>query len=369
LKKQSPPEKARNAAGEGINSIKNPTRPIEFYRSLPKVELHRHLEGSLRFETVRELVQAYGLEVPSTTHLRGLVQVGENEPLTFENFLSKFATLRLLYRSPEIISRITIEAIADAAADNVRYLELRFTPVALGKSQGFSLAQVMDWVIEAAHQGEKEHGVTTRLIASVNRHEGVDLAAQVSHLAAGRKDQGIVGLDLAGYEPGFPAGPFAAAFRAAQEVGLHVTIHAGEWDRGENVAEAIHEVGARRIGHGIRLLETPEVLELARQNDIPFEVCLTSNHRSGAVEQLKNHPVRGMLAEGLNVTLNTDDPSVFGITLSDEYRLFCETLGFPLETLQQCVLAAARASFLPEPEREALVQALEREYRTLPNAL
>jgi adenosine deaminase len=220
----------------------------------------------------------------------------------------------------------------------------------------------MDWVIEAAQQGEKDYGVKTRLIASVNRHEGVELAAQVSLIAAERQDKGIVGLDLAGYEPGFPAGPFAAAFRPAQESGLHVTIHAAEWDRGENVVEAIQKVGARRIGHGIRLLESPAALELARQCGIPFEVCLTSNLRTGSVGQMVDHPVRRMLAEGLNVTLNTDDPGIFGITLSDEYRLFCETLGFPLVALQDCVLAAARAAFLPEPEQESLAQALEKEY-------
>jgi adenosine deaminase len=294
-----------------------------------------------------------------------MVQVQENDPLTFENFLSKFATLRLFYRSPEIIARITREAIADAAADNVRYMELRFTPVALSKSRGFPLAQVMDWVLEAARQADKEHGVTTGLIASVNRHEGVALAEQVAYLAAERKDRGIVGLDLAGLEPGFPAEPFASAFRMAQESGLHVTAHAGEWDGGENVAEAIQKLDARRIGHGIRALESPAALKLARQRGTAFEVCLTSNYQSGAVKQLESHPLARMLAEGLNVTINTDDPSISRITLSDEYRIFCETLGFPLETLRERILAAARASFLPESGREQLAQALEREYDSL----
>jgi adenosine deaminase len=285
--------------------------------------------------------------------------------LTFENFLSKFATLRLFYRSPEIIQRVTREAIADAAADNERYLELRFTPVALSKSQGFPLAQVMDWVIEGARQGEREHGVMTRLIASVNRHEGVAVAAQVSFLAIERRDKGIVGLDLAGFEPGFPAEPYASVFQTAKESGLHVTIHAGEWDHGDNVAEALEKLGAERIGHGIRVLESPASMELARQRCTPFEVCITSNYQSGAVTQLEAHPLVQMLAEGLNVTINTDDPSISQITLSDEYRLFCETFDFPLEILAERVQAAARASFLPETEREKLAQALEREYRSL----
>jgi adenosine deaminase len=329
------------------------------------VELHRHLEGSLRFETVLEVARSHRLDLPPSGVLRSLVQVQENEPLTFENFLSKFATLRLIYRSPEIITRVTLEAIADAAADNVRYLELRFTPVALSKLRGFPLAQVMDWVLEAAQQGERAYGLTTRLIASVNRHEGVALAEQVAYLAAERKDKGIVGLDLAGLEPGFPAEPYASAFQVAQESGLQVTVHAGEWDGGENVAEAIQKLDARRIGHGIRVLESPVALQLARQCGTPFEVCITSNYQSGAVKQLKSHPLARMLAEGLNVTINTDDPSISQITLSDEYRIFCETLGFPLQTLRERVLAAAQAAFLPEAEREHLAQALEREYDSL----
>jgi len=342
-------------------------RPLEFYRSLPKVELHRHLEGSLRFETVRDVARSHGLDMPATSKLRSMIQIQENEPLTIENFLSKFATLRTFYRSPEIIMRVTREAIADAAADNVRYLELRFTPVALSKSQGFPLSQVMDWVIEGSQQGERESGVVTRLIASVNRHEGVALAAQVSYLAIERKDKGIVGLDLAGSEPGFPAEPFASIFCTAKEAGLHLTIHAGEWDHGENVAHAIEDVGASRIGHGIRVVESPTALELARQSQIPFEVCITSNYQSGAVANLESHPLAQMLAQGLYVTINTDDPSISQITLGDEYRLFCETLGFPIEILRERVLAAARASFLPEADREKLVKALDSEFHSLLN--
>jgi adenosine deaminase len=328
------------------------------------VDLHRHLEGSLRFETVRELARSHGLNLPGTSQLRSMVQVQESEPLTFENFLSKFSTLRLFYRSPEIISRITQEAIADAAADNVRYLELRFTPVALSKAQGFPLAQVMDWVIEGVKKAEKEYSVTTRLIASVNRHEGTALAAQVSYLATERIDGGIVGLDLAGFEPGHPAEPFSIIFKAAKEKGLQITAHAGEWDSGENVAEAIEKLGATRIGHGIRVLESPRAMELARERNTVFEVCITSNYQSGAVAQLINHPLKIMLARGLNATINTDDPSISQITLSDEYRLACDVFDLPLGVLRDRVLAAARAAFLPEAERETLVSALVREYRS-----
>jgi adenosine deaminase len=339
--------------------------PYEFYRQLPKVDLHRHLEGSLRFETVREVARSHGLDLPPTAQLRTMVQIQESEPLTFENFLSKFTTLRLFYRTPEIISRITHEAIMDAAADNVLYLELRFTPVALSRAQGFPLAQVMDWVIEGARQAEKETGVITRLIASVNRHEGVALAAQVSYLAAERSQAGIVGLDLAGYEVGIPIEPFAPIFCSAKENGLHVTVHAGEWDSGVHIATAIEQLAAERIGHGIRVLESPEAVEIAREKNIPFEVCITSNYQSGAVDEINRHPLVGMLSQGLNVTINTDDPSISQITLSDEYRHFCETLDYPLAALQERVLAAAQAAFLPDAEKRRLEDRLRKEFSLL----
>jgi adenosine deaminase len=334
-------------------------RPLEFYKSLPKVDLHRHLEGSLRFETLREMARSLELELPVTTQLRSLVQIQEGEPLTFENFLSKFTTLRLFYRSPEIIHRVTQEAIADAARDNVCYLELRFTPVALSKAQGFPLGRVMDWVIDATRQAEKTYGITTRLIVSVNRHEGAALAAQVIYLAEERMGDGVVGIDLAGYEPGFPVAPFAPVFRSAKEKGLHVTAHAGEWDSGKNVWHAIEELGAERIGHGIRVLESPEAVELACKLGTTFEVCVTSNYQSGAVADLKTHPLLGMLEHGLNATINTDDPSISQITLSGEYRLACETLGLSLETLRGRVHAAANAAFLADGERQALAKRID----------
>ena len=337
-------------------------RPAEFYRSLPKVDLHRHLEGSLRFETLRELARSQGMDLPPTAQLRTMVQIQEGEKFTFQNFLSKFSTLRLFYRSPEIITRITQEVIADAAADNVRYLELRFTPVALSKAQGFSLAQVMDWVITGARQAEKDFGVITRLIASINRHESVKLAAQVSYLAVERREAGVVGLDLAGNEAEFSAEPFTKIFRNARKEGLHLTVHAGEWGGGENITQAIEVLEAERIGHGIHVLESGAATDLALERQIPFEVCITSNYQSGAVPEISVHPIREMLGRGLNVTINSDDPSISAILLSDEYRLVCEVLDLPLETLHRRILAAARAAFIPDFAKENLVQALDQEF-------
>jgi len=334
------------------------TQPIEFYQTFPKVDLHRHLEGSLRLNTLREVGLNHGLDLPNTNRLRELVQVNKDEAFTFENFLSKFQTLRLFYRSPDIISRLTREAVADAAADNVRYLELRFTPAALGRAEQFPLGEVMDWVIDGASKAEADFGVKTRLIASVNRHESPELAEQVARLAAERFAKGIIGLDLAGDEAHFSGLLFSGVFKEARQAGLHITVHAGEWAGAENVSEAITQLGAERIGHGVRVLEDPSATALARERGTTFEVCITSNYQSGVVAALTVHPLPRMISLGLNATINTDDPSISQIKLSDEYRLACEDLGLSIKTLQERVLAAAQAAFLPGEERQRLVESL-----------
>ncbi len=339
----------------------SPQRSLAFYRAIPKVELHRHLEGSVRLETLAEVARSHGMNIAGTSKLRSLVQVNQEEPYTFQNFLSKFETLRLFYRTPEIIGRITREAIEDAANDNVRYIELRFTPVALSRAEGFPLAEVMDWVIEGVREARETHAIQARLIASVNRHEPIEIAEQVAQLAVDRIDKGIAGLDLAGNEAEFPTIPFQGVFHEACQAGLRLTVHAGEWGPASVVDEAISYLNAERIGHGVRVMEDPTVVELARQREVTFEVCITSNYQSGVVPALSAHPLPRMLQSGLNVTVNTDDPSISQIYLSNEYKLFCEDLGLPLGVLRERILAGARAAFLPEDERKALVQSLEGE--------
>jgi adenosine deaminase len=285
----------------------------------------------------------------------------DGEPFTFQNFLSKFTSIRRFFRTPEVIRQITRDIIASAAADNVRYLELRFTPVALTRINGLSLGEAMDWVIEAAEEASSEHSITTRLIASVNRHEDLSLAEEVVQQAVDRKARGIVALDLAGNEAEFPGEDFAAVFRQAREAGLNVTIHGGEWGSAEIVRLAIEVLSAERIGHGVRVMEDPEVVALARERGMVFEVCPTSNFQSGVITSLDAHPLPAMIDADLKVTINTDDPAISRIELSDEYKLAVETFGIGLPTLRTTILNGARAAFLSNHEKETLVAGLEKE--------
>ena len=340
------------------------TASLHTYRALPKVELHRHLEGSLRLDTMVDVARQHGIVIPDDViRLSTLVQVQEEDRFTFQNFLSKFNTLRLFYRSPDVIHRITREAIEDAAKDNVRYMELRFTPVALSRAERFPLHDVMDWVLTSARAAAEQHGVIVRLIASVNRHESTDLAEQVAWLAAEHANDGIVGLDLAGNEAEFKSEPFYGIFKEAKQAGLHVTIHAGEWGPAIHVKEAIEDFEAERVGHGVRVLEDKNITALARERQTALEVCITSNYQSGVVDALEKHPIVKLLEEGLNVTINTDDPSISRITLSHEYHAACEDLSMPQRKLRECILAAAQAGFLPEQEKENLVDRLKKDLK------
>lgn len=340
------------------------TSPLNRYFSLPKVELHRHLEGSLRLATMLDIARQHGVTVPvSMLNLSGLVQVQDRDPMTFTNFLEKFKTLRLFYRSPDVINRVTQEAVEDAAKDNCRYLELRFTPVALSRAEGFPLHDVMDWVIKSSQDAAKKYKIKVGLIASVNRHESPELAEQVAWLAVEHIKNGLLGIDLAGNEAEFNSDPFQGVFREARQSGLHVTIHAGEWGPAENVRDAIENLGAERIGHGVRVLESQSITDLARERNTVFEVCVTSNFQSGVVKSLEFHPLPLMLEAGLKVTVNTDDPSVSRITLAHEYQRVCEDLHVPLDVLKSSVLTAARSSFLPEVEKNELVSSLKKELK------
>lgn len=331
------------------------------YTTVPKVELHRHLEGSLRVTTLADIARKFNIGYDETDELSPLVQISEQEPLTVENFLSKFATLRQFYRTPEIIQRVTREALEDAAHDNIRYMELRFTPVALSRRQDFPLQEAMDWVIESTRHACEVLKINARLIASVNRHESVQLAEKVIKLAIDRRSHGIIGIDLAGDEANFPAAPFKDLFLDARAAGMHICLHAGEWSGPQNVAYAIEEMQAERIGHGVRVVEDPGVVELARSAKIPFEVCLTSNYQSGIVKRLEDHPVRRMAAQGLVITLNTDDPGISRITLTEEYRRASRFLGFTPAEVGQFILNAGEAAFLEDPEKETFLAALRQE--------
>jgi adenosine deaminase len=323
---------------------------------IPKIDLHRHLEGSLRLSTLADIAHEHGVDMPSLSleELRPFVQVVDDPP-DFLSFLAKFKLLRRFYSSREAVERIAYESVADAAADNVRYLELRFSPVALALNQGFNFEDVVDWVILAVDRAQNEHNIQVRLIVLTNRHEP-QYAAELAEIAIDRKDKGIVALDLAGDEVNFPdLEPFEPVFNRAKNAGLHITVHAAEAGPATNAKDAIEKLGAERIGHGIRISENISVMDLVNRQQITLEICPTSNLQTGTIHRLNQHPLFAFYQLGIPVTVNTDDPSISNTTLTDEYLVATGGAGVPFKALCDMILNAAKASFLPAPEKKRLI--------------
>ena len=323
--------------------------------TIPKIDLHRHLEGAVRLGTIVEIADQFDLDLPrDEENLRRQVQVLPEDSRDHEFFLERFRVIRKIFQSAEVIRRIVREAIEDAAVDNVEYLELRFTPAALTQTVGFPLDEATDWVIEAAREAQRNFSIKVGLIASVNRHEDPRIAARVFKIVQDRSGSGILGIDLAGDELQASMMPFKPVFEEAKSQGLGITVHAGEWAGAQNVREAILEMGADRIGHGVRVMDDPEIIELARDRGVCFEVSLSSNLLTGAVNSIDEHPLLAMIQAGLRLTLTTDDPSIFGTTLSKESALAAEHFQLSEESLKGMVMTAVQSSFLPDREKNEL---------------
>ena len=330
--------------------------------ALPKVDLHRHLEGSLRLQTLAEIAQEHGIDLPSydIEYLRRFATVA-NEMPDFHLFLEKFTFLRRFYPTQAAVQRVAYEAVADAAADNVKYLELRFNPVAQAREQGFSLDQVTAWVCEAVATAQHDYGVRTNLILQIGRDESEETASQIADIAMAHRDNGVAGLDLAGDEVRYPSRRFAEIFQRVRGEGMGVTVHAGEAGGAENVREAIELLGARRIGHGVRSIENSDVVQLLCGHGVTLEVCPTSNLQTAVVRGFWQHPLPDLLALNLHVTINTDDPSVSDTTLTDEYMTAMLAMGVTLEQIKRMIIMAVSGSFQPPDERKRMAEWFRRE--------
>jgi len=309
------------------------------FRKLPKIELHRHLEGSVRFATLVELARDVGLDLPKRELIRRTSMKAEKPG--FLRFLAKFELYRGLYPSRDWIERVAFEAAEDAKKDGVIHLELRFSPTHFGRRMKARGEDVAEWIAK----GAKRAGVGVRFIATFGRDFGVKGNEPTTRAVRGTDV--FSGLDLAGNEA-VAAAPFLPLFKRLK---LPVTIHAGEAGGPGNVREAIEKFGARRIGHGVRVLEDPHVVDLARRLQVHFEVCLTSEIQTRAARAWKSHP--GLRMSQLRMSLNTDDPSICGVTLSDEFRN-ARRNGWKDEQLMYPGVCAASAAFVSASEQVTL---------------
>jgi adenosine deaminase len=324
----------------------------------PLVEIHRHLDGNVRLETVLDLGRQHGVDLPAWTieELRPYVQIVTREP-SLMDFIAKFEMLRRIVVDYAAVRRIVRENLEDAVREGIDYVELRFSPRFMAEYHGLDTFGVAEAACDALEEAA-DLPVKAKLIGIISRHYGPEVGWTELDAAIRLRDRGIVALDLAGDEAGFPGELFVEHFRKAREAGLHVIAHAGEAAGAESVRQAVLGLEAERIGHGIRAIEDPAVVDLLLERGIPLEVCPTSNVHTSTVPDLRSHPLPELLARGLTVTLNTDDPSISGIDLAHEYRVVQDELGLGEDDLRKLQENAVAAAFLTREERDDLLGVL-----------
>ena len=335
--------------------LKKPLTSKSAMQGFPKVELHRHLEGTFPVDKLYDLAIRNDLDVPKTfPEFKKFVQFPKDSEPDFLIFLTKFKNH--WYRSYEDIAFISYHSVKELAQDGIFYIELRFSPEHFALYNDFDRIQVTRTIIEAANKAAEEEGIAIRYLLTFNRNK--QTAKEMLDLYNSLKDQRldeIVGIDLAGDEINYPPELFLSFFDQVHKDGLYrSTIHAGEVTSAKQIWEAVEKLGADRIGHGTQSIYDPSIQEYLKEHHIALELCITSNHQTGAWEDEKTHPLGELYRRGVPVTLNSDDPFIQDSDLTDDYIKSVRYFDFGVEDLKLLNLAALEYSFAAEKEKEKL---------------
>lgn len=329
-------------------------------RRLPKTDLHVHLDGSLRAGTLIELAREYRQPLPADDpeSLREHMYVRDARNLV--DYLARFDITLSVLQTTDALDRVAYELAEDAARENVRYMEVRYSPV-LNTREGLSMHEVVQASLRGLHRAADDFGIRTNVIICALRQMSPETSVELARVAADFKDRGVVAFDLAGPEYDHPPKKHEAAFRVAAHANLGVTVHAGEAFGPDSIRQALHDCGADRIGHGTRLHEDAELMRYVNDFRMPLEICLTSNVQTRVVESLATHPAAKYFDDGLVVTLNTDNRLMSGTTVTDEYAHAHEQLGFGWTELTAIARMGFESAFLPWHEKRTLLAEVDAE--------
>lgn len=323
--------------------------------NLPLIDLHRHLEGAIRLETILELGHKHNLLLPAwdLEGLRPHVQVTEPQPGVMA-FITKIELVVGVMVDYQVCSRIAYENVQDAQREGLDYLELRFSPLFMAEPHGLDPDGVVDAVVDGVARGVSDTGLKVNLVGILSRTYGPKVAWKELE-ALLRSADSLVAIDLAGDEANFPGHMFVDHFRKVRASGLAVTAHAGESAGPESIWQAINELGAVRIGHAVHALDDPTLVAFMAENSIGVEANLTSNVQTSTVPDYASHPVRRFLESGLLATLNSDDPGISGIDLAHEYEVAAPAAGLSQEQIRQAQKNALAVAFLSSGEKQILL--------------
>jgi adenosine deaminase len=323
-------------------------------KTQPLLELHRHLDGSIRLQTILELADQHGIAMPASD-LEGLapyVHVDDSAPGLMA-FLDRFEHMTAVLVDVDACRRVAYENVVDAKHEGIDYIELRYSPWFMAESHSMNPAEVMEACADGVRCAERDTGVRANIIGILSRTYGAEICMKELEAILAHRDH-IVGVDLAGDEARFPAHLFKQHFKRVRDAGLHVTIHAGEADGPQSVWSAINDLGAERIGHGFRASEDPALVDYLAKHEIGLECCPTSNLHTSGVESYALHPIRQMAERGVKFCLNTDDPGISAIDIGHEYDIAAPAMGLTPAQVHRSQRDALEMAFLSENGKSEL---------------
>lgn len=336
----------------------------DLLRLLPKAELHCHLDGSVRPQTLLDLAAERDVVLPGHTAAQLHDYMIVRDAADLEDYLARFSVTLSVMQDAEALERIARELVVDAAHDGVRYIEIRYSPI-LNTQEGLSLDEAVEAPLRGIATGTFETGTVGRLIICAMRHLDPSVSSELARLAVAYRHHGVVGFDLAGGELGHPASLHVESFTYARAHDLAVTVHAGEGDGANSVRQAVHLCGANRIGHATRLFEDQSLTQYVNDRRLPLEICLTSNVQTRVVQSYEAHPLRSYYQHGQVVVLNTDNRLMSGVTLTDEYAHAASLLGFTFRELAQVARNGFESAFASWHERRTMLDTFDRELPSL----
>jgi adenosine deaminase len=336
----------------------------ELLARLPKAELHVHLDGSVRPRTLIELARDQKVELPSTDEAQLARYMHVTDARNLVDYLARFEVTLSVLQTPEALERATYELVEDAAAENVRYLEIRYSPI-LNTRGGMPLTEAVDAPLRGLQRAEQDFGVKGALIICGIRNMSPDVSLELANLTVAYKGRGVVAFDLAGAEYNFPAKKHKEAFYTVIDHNMATTVHAGEAYGAESISQAIHYCHADRIGHGTRLCENPDLEAYVCDRRIPLEICITSNLQTRVVASAETHPLRRYFDLGIVACLNTDNRLMSATTVTNELWIAHTRLGFTRAEIDRLILYGFESAFLAFQERRAWVERIRQELATI----
>jgi len=334
----------------------------DFIRSLPKAELHLHLEGAVDPPTLAELSRRHPTPLPTTTNrYRNIEDSGrvftEDEALSlynykdFTGFLWAFKAVTERLRTPEDYELVTYRMMQKLHAQNVLHAEV-YISAGVVQWRGQQFAPLFEGAERGRERGQRDFGISLYWILDAVRHFGVEEARQVVDQAIRLRDRNVVGIGMGGDERRAAPEQFREVYEHAAKHGLRLTVHAGETVGPESIWGALRELKADRIGHGLRATDDPELVHYLAAKQVPVELCITSNVLTGCCAAVEQHSLRRLFDAGVLVTLNTDDPDMFRTSLNREYQIAQTVFGFSDDELRELAKNSFRASFLPEEKKQ-----------------